>query len=113
MGVMSVVYWNLWKDYHSKWMYCCDVFNEILKADESKSNKLRRGLAVDLLVLDLWSHRSFREFFRDCLGEAIDLYVQEPDKDEIVLKFNNGEAAEGEAMIILEHYQRCNGTKAP
>lgn len=110
LGIMSVVYWNLWKDYHSKWMYCCNVFNQILTLDENKADKLRRALAIDLLILDLWAHRSFSEFFRDSLLEALKAMKQD-DKEFYIEKINRGEISECEALRILEGYQKRNGTR--
>lgn len=110
LGIMSVVYWNLWKDYHSKWTYCCNVFNQILTLENEKADKLRRALAIDLLILDLWAHRSFSEFFKDSLLEALN-EMKDDEKEFFIKKINDGEVAECEALRILESYQRKNGTR--
>lgn len=112
LATVSIVYWKLWHDYHSKWTYCCGLFNDILKNSDKSAvaEKLRRALAIDLLVLDLWAHRSFAEFFRDCLSEAIIHYYKENALPLEIKNINAGKLTECQALKILESYQRSDGT---
>ncbi len=112
MGAMSLVYWNSSSLFNRKWTYCCDLYNEMLKLERgSQSNelrykKLKNALAMDLIVLDMWAHRSFKELFRDELEIAIEsTSISELKKNEAIIKANLHKLTESEALEILQKYQ--------
>ncbi len=106
LAVSIVIYWNMWKDFHSKWEYCCNLFNQTLSAStEGTKEKLRRALAVDLLILDMWAHRAFAEHFKEVLDEAIESYPNPHYKNILKDKLAKSELTECEVQDILENYQ--------
>lgn len=72
LGGVSVLYWNLSGIFNRQWQYCCDLYLKVLQEkDHVRQAALRATLAEDLVVLDLWAHRSFAELFKDELERAI------------------------------------------
>ena len=103
LAVNVVIYWNLWKDFHSKWEYACSLYNSVISSTDEKIQKsLRIALAIDLLTLDLWAHRSFAEFFWIVLTNAL----KELGHESELLRLSRGEMTEDQAMKYLEEYQK-------
>ena len=110
-GSTSVVYWNMSHTFHKKWLYCAGLYNDIIKKEENKKNsslkrKMANALAIDLLVLDLWAHRSFSELFSDELKHAIENNNMESSKrSSLKEQMINQEMTEDKAKELLEEYQ--------
>lgn len=106
-GSTSLVYWQTAKMYQKKWLYCSELYNKIICLDPNEKEGVYRvlsnALAIDLVILDLWAHRSFKELFRDELKLAID---KEGDlKNYYLSKMIDGKLSESEAMAILQKHQ--------
>lgn len=77
------LYWNLRAGYTGKWNYCATIFNKLaldelpkLLEEKPRSSPIRimfisTLLAVDLVDLRFWSHKSFRGTFKEALEVAI------------------------------------------
>lgn len=102
---LSVAYWNVSTMYNRKWNYCADLYNKMLATEDATARaQLRNALAIDLLVLDLWAHRSFRELFRDELESS--LYATYKDQSIIdgkITDISEGKMCEKIAHELLEH----------
>lgn len=69
--------------YYQKWKYLSDLFNSIIKTEAvphwektgekkySQREHLNACLAIDILVLEMWSHRSFFPVFKETLEKSI------------------------------------------
>ena len=76
------------------------------QSNELRYKKLKNALAMDLIVLDMWAHRSFKELFRDELEIAIEsTSISELKKNEAIIKANLHKLTESEALEILQKYQ--------
>lgn len=109
LGAISIIYWQTATIFQKKWLYCNELYNKILALDGNDiyhHDLLCNALAIDLLTLDLWAHRSFRDFFRDELNNAISNYKSEYILDKTIEKINNGYLNERDAFDILESHQR-------
>lgn len=105
LAVIIVIYGSIWKDFHSKWEYCSNLFNDILKCnDEEVVSNLCASLSIDLITLDLWAHRSFKETFHEELITAIKEKYQ-TSALPIIEEAENGLMSETRAMEILTDYQ--------
>lgn len=105
----SISYWNMANMFNKKWEYCCRLYNEVLKVEagtNGDASRMRNSLAIDLLVVDLWAHRSFSQFFAVELEAAIKgIYGSESQaaKDNIS-NINSGNLTENRAMEFLEKW---------
>ncbi len=105
---ISIVYWQASKIYHQKWRYCSDLYNKIISINPYEQEKYRilsNALAIDLVLLDLWSHRSFKELFRDELETAIKHYKCNSPHPSLSDKVNKRQLSEKEALEILQANQ--------
>ncbi len=106
MAIIVIIYSSLWKDYHSKWEYCSHLFNDTLKSlNESEAHLLEASLAIDVLILDLWAHRSFRDLFYQALENAIKFKYKENHSIFLSTIVDRGELTEADAMSLLNLYQ--------
>ena len=108
VGTFSLVFWRMNDVYRKQWYYCQELYNEMLKHDEERTaSLLANSLAMDLIVVDLWAHRSFRELFREEFWEALQLkYEREPGTlSDKVQRVEKREFGEDEALCLLEWYQ--------
>ena len=56
------LFWALRQINKEQWNYCADLYNKCtLEADPLRRLILRNSLAVDVLTMDLWNHKHFRE----------------------------------------------------
>lgn len=75
LGGFSVTYWNLKTRMGEQWNYCADLYNRVF-LDGIEDPPLRRAykkisLAIDIIDLDLWSHKSFRKVVSHSLELAL------------------------------------------
>ncbi len=71
LGSVSLVHWNISRLSYKKWLYCNRLYNDALKCDDYDTVQiLQAALAIDLIILDLWAHRSFYDFFADIVTDA-------------------------------------------
>lgn len=106
-GSVSVAYWNMSTMFNKKWNYCADLYNKIIAIpnstiDHQQRALLRNALAIDLLVLDLWAHRSFSVLFETELMTAIECANSEEYAIIEKIRAQNGDFTENDAMKVLE-----------
>lgn len=97
--VFVAYYWNDRSAYYNKWKYLADLYNDYLKSPPyiphqvyrstvfSYRNSLKHALAMDIIEMEMWSHRSYRDFLYEILRDA--LIAEEPSlktisKDELL-----------------------------
>lgn len=51
------------RNLHEKWQYLASLYNSIIEADLNRKFELEYAFAMDLIDMEMWSHRSFREMF--------------------------------------------------
>lgn len=109
LTAISVIYWQSAKIFYQKWHYCSNLYNKIISTDHKNHKEIYRtlsnALAIDLILLDLWAHRAFKEVFRDELKNAINNYDRLEIRNSIFNKVNNNQLSENEALHILQAYQ--------
>lgn len=82
IAIFFGLYWNARNVFTRKWDYSADLFNKLcfdlpFRNYQSKTAKLitinytQSTLAIDLLMLEIWSHKSFNKTFREALFNAI------------------------------------------
>ena len=104
----SILYWNMNRINYKRWEYCANLYNRILEINcEIHRQTMINALAIDLVTIDLWANRSFKEFFYDELMAAINTKYKSSgervrDEKEIAKK---GKLTETEALEILEYRQ--------
>jgi len=59
-STVSVLWWHTTGVIREQWSHANSVYNEMLKSSDAH-NLIAVSLAIDLLILDLWAHRSFCE----------------------------------------------------
>ena len=111
----GVGYWNMVNVLNKKSMYCGQLYNQIFAVlaggDKKKGEAMATSLAIQLLTLDLWAHRSFGRVFVKKLDEAIQFHGSAKGsgtKDDIptlVKKVQAGKLKVKEARTLLEDYQ--------
>lgn len=104
-GSITVAYWNMSTMFNKKWSYCADLYNKILavpKSNHEQRELLRNALAIDILTLDLWAHRSFSALFAEELLKAIDCANSESHASSQRGRAENGDFTESEALRVLE-----------
>lgn len=74
--VLSIIYWNLRTKFAGQWMYCADLYNKISYESIDTKNPReilyqRCTLALDLVQVDLYSHKSFSKTFNVALEKSI------------------------------------------
>lgn len=108
LGAVSVSYWNMGQIFNRHWTYCSDAFNTVLQTtDADARDRLRLSLAIDLITLDLWAHRSFRDLFRDELFRAIVAKYRDPGVlNDTINKISKKKMREDEALRILSERRR-------
>lgn len=84
-AIFGATFFREMKEIHSKWDYLAKTFNDIIKlppppkdgttpTDEKKyspRDHLAACLAHDILVMNMWAHRSFRAFFKEIIVKAV------------------------------------------
>ena len=65
---VNSVYWLERNKFASKWKYLNTLFNDIAKAPREKRSLLENALVSDIVVMQMWGHRSLREL---CFEESI------------------------------------------
>ncbi|MBL7670299.1 MAG: hypothetical protein JNM39_07415 [Bdellovibrionaceae bacterium] len=104
-GSITVAYWNMSTMFNKKWSYCADLYNKILsvpKSDLEQRELLRNALAIDILTLDLWAHRSFSALFAVELLKAIDCAHSEAHALSERTRAESGNFTESDALRVLE-----------
>lgn len=102
LGALSLVYWKTAELTHKKWEYCCNLYNHAIVADGKNHDLLVNALAIDLLIVDLWAHRSFRELFSEELQSAmLDGINDDLEKSELASRVTSGKLDENQAMHYL------------
>ncbi len=105
IAALSFFYWQSAKMDQKKWLYCSDLYNTLIQENHGNaiiSKILGNALAIDLIILDLWAHRSFKELFCDELNQAVE---KRADKYCLITKVNEKKLTEDEALFILQQYQ--------
>lgn len=63
---------------HKKWEYLANLYNTLISKDpyDDKEiyNYLKAALVLDLIEMEMWSHKSFYEIFRDVIEQYYPLY---------------------------------------
>jgi hypothetical protein len=85
VGTWLGLFWQEKRHLYSKWQYLAGLYNTVIQAGHS-GEKLyctrdvaRVALSVDILELEMWAHKSFREEFRSTLADAIEkAHLAEP-----------------------------------
>lgn len=102
-GSITLAYWNMSSMFNKKWSYCADLYNQILKTTDYNDRAfLRNSLAIDLLTLDLWAHRSFSTLFKDELLLAAKHCFTPETLDRETKRILSGKYSESEAARLLE-----------
>ena len=96
---ISLSYWNMSNLFGKKWTYCSQLYNQITIKDEKK-DRLRNALAIDLLTVDLWAHRSFSSFFYCEIEKGIK-GMSDNDQSLYMCKLHSGNLLESKALEIL------------
>ena len=104
IGAWSANHWRERAIFYDKWKYLAGLYNEVLKQKEDVSDVLQCALAIDILTLGFWAHRSYQELFRDALVLAVRECREEPA--EMIRRIFRGEMSEDEALKILEDHQK-------
>lgn len=110
---VSGIFWKEKSSLYNKWEYLAALYNDMNQADPArtlneypKREFLRVSLAFDILVMDMWAHRSFADVFHDCLSDAIMSYEQsESTGKEIVGQLVSIGLSRKRANGYLEAYQ--------
>lgn len=123
-------YWNMTKVFHNKSMTCTQLHAEVIKAYAEGSSKtgdvLSCSLALHLLTMDMWAHRTYGSTFSKNLQNALaHKYTKNGNLDQAlyeteVNRLNNGQFRTREARQVLENYldqlitesARLKGTRA-
>lgn len=62
---------------YNKWQYLAGLYNKVIEADVGyKREVLRVALVLDIIEMEMWSHRSFDDIFEDVLTEATARYLE-------------------------------------
>lgn len=74
LGVLISAFIIERKTLYEKWTYLAGLYNSLLKEDPMapRYEPMRIALAIDLLDMEMWSHRSFRASFYDALLTAME-----------------------------------------
>lgn len=115
-----VYYWNDRTAYYNKWSYLANLYNECLKANPfipytverekekyfSYRNSLEHALAIDIIEMEMWSHRSFNDFLFEILKYDLRIEYEYLLKatDEIILGAICS-MTKSEAIDLLTKYQ--------
>ncbi len=78
-AIFGATYLREMKDIHNKWDYLARTFNDVIKLDTptntattySRREHLAASLAHDILVMNMWAHRSYRSFFKEILEKSV------------------------------------------
>ena len=67
---------------YDKWQYLASLYNNIIgkPTNAPERNALNIALAIDLLDMEMWSHRSFRDFFYDTMIEAVEFDMKQKER---------------------------------
>lgn len=108
---ITIGYWNMSSVFHKKSNYCASLYNEYLKqvGSGNKNSALLLGnlLAINLLALDLWAHRTFSSLFAEYLELAIkNTVISDQDINQIFEKINQGKMDVAESRKYLLAHQK-------
>jgi hypothetical protein len=87
----GVIYQYLSTDLGKKWEFCAKLYNDLylrhyystpIPSDPKVLKFLETGLALDLLLTDLWGHWSFVKFFERVIDDAIKSTKQKKPRTE-------------------------------
>jgi len=82
-GIFAGTYINERSNIHSKWTYLANLYNlAISQPDPKMSNKVLSSLAHDILIMDMWAHRSFDDVFHETLFDAVVFAHSDPEECE-------------------------------
>lgn len=71
LGVTSSFFIMERKSLYEKWIYLAGLYNKILEQKKGhKRNAMECALAMDLIDMEMWAHRSFRDFFNSVAANA-------------------------------------------
>ncbi|MFK8137452.1 MAG: hypothetical protein AB8E15_03740 [Bdellovibrionales bacterium] len=120
---LVIGHWNLAGTFFSKSASCNEVYlqylNCISEGNHMKIFIFRNALALQLLTLDLWNHRLYRELFAKDLESSVYYFFAKRDLfDSPKIKFqgtpegfidriNKGKIKTSEAHYLLTTYQKA------
>ena len=118
-GFMGIVgYWQMLKGFYDKNNYCSNLYNEVVKerarGHHQSADLLSTNLSVQLLIMDLWSHRIYSSTFVEFLEKAIEfthskenIYTDQifETQKECIRTANNRELTVRSAREMLLAYQ--------
>lgn len=109
----TAAYWKMSDLYRKQWDYCSNLYNQTLSEKEETTRELlRNSLAIDLVTVDLWAHRSFAEMFKSELELAVKYGGPDGSSSNLNMsKIENGTLLENDALELLEAYQTALFTK--
>lgn len=107
--LLTIGYWNMSSVFHKKSEHCSELYTKYLIEVSNKNEKgaslIGNLLAIKLLTLDLWGHRSFSPHFAKTLEKAITSLKDEANANELIQKVNAGKLNNREARCLLQGLQ--------
>lgn len=108
-GTWGVLFWRERSSLYDKWKYLAGLYNQYValgvgesegaEDDEVKRKILMASLALDLIDLDMWSHVSYRTFFKRVLIKALAHYNSENPSSQIIT--DRQQASDGKQIVSL------------
>lgn len=79
-GIFGATFYNERSSIHSKWQYLSNLFNQAIENEHKEiRDHMFSCLAHDILVMEMWGHKTFRMTFKEALKNAIELLLP-PEK---------------------------------
>jgi hypothetical protein len=117
---VALAYWDMIKVFHWKSEACGTIHLEMIKEGgqgrTQTARTLSNSLSIELLTLDMWAHRKYRQLFSRNLHRAVEhAYSKNSKKIEgmtlpekigdLYKKINAGHLQAKEARLLLDNYQ--------
>lgn len=110
-SIWTGLFWNERRIMNNKWQYLDGLYNDLLhvgkKGEEKyKRELLRISLALNILELEMWGHRSWGVFLRFVIFEAVENQIRGKHiKKHTKSRLINGNYSKNEVRNLLYQYQ--------
>ena len=72
-GIFGATFINERASLHSKWQYLANTYTQaILMEDRAIQDHALSFLAHDILIMEMWAHKSFKQAFKDAIQESVE-----------------------------------------
>ncbi len=118
VAIVATFYWNERQNYISKWEYLANLYNKHLEFTlREQREAIITSLAHDILLTEMWGHRTFKVLLSDVIREAEgdansthELFLTHSSARKLVEKYSEKVLKEFKEVTIKITHRQVNGS---